>query len=213
MFRTFIYPTGLRYIYAAAFLGCMGFAFGLYLFMQLSFGLAIFLVYFFRNPQRVVLKCSKKQILSPADGVVIKTLDNVKAPAGYEDIDCKWQQVSIFMRVSDVHLNRAPISGIVKKVIYTAGSFKYAAAAQADTDNERLSILIEGDFPLICQQVAGMLARRIICNVNVDEEVNAGQPYGFIQLGSRADLFFPADMKICVKKGDKIKAGLNYIVK
>jgi len=213
MFSTFIYKTGVRYIAVSAFLSLLSavisFSFLAYLFA----GISLFLVWFFRNPQRNILPYSGKQIISPADGVVIKVIKDAVAPAGYEHINQKWQQVSVFMRVYDVHVNRAPISGIVKKVIHTPGNFKYAAADQADTDNERVSVLFEGEITVICQQVAGMLARRILCHVSPNDKIDAGDIYGFIQLGSRADLFFPADLEICVKKGDKVKAGLSYIVK
>lgn len=213
MFGTYIYPTGLRYIYTSLACSVIGFIFGFHVFMELFLALALFLVWFFRNPTRTTLIEKKGDIISPADGVVIKIIDDAVAPVGYEDINQKWKQVSIFMRVSDVHVNRAPISGVIRKVMFTPGQFKYAAAAQADTDNERLSILIEGDFKVICQQVAGMLARRILCNVTEGEKVAAGDLYGFIQLGSRADIWFPADLNVCVKKGDKVKAGLNYIAR
>lgn len=176
----------------------------------LSFGL----IWFFRNPERKIVEYSDNTILSPADGQVLKIVQNAKAPDGYEDILQAWTQISIFMRVYDVHVNRAPIAGGVIRKIYTPGQFKYAAAKQADTDNERLSIMIAGDkFNVICQQVAGMLARRIICDVEPGDRVDIGDVYGLIQVGSRLDLWIPSNLPIEVKEGQIVKAGLTIIVK
>lgn len=169
----------------------------------------LFLCWFFRNPYRVV--SSTGLILSPADGKVIRIRKHATPPHGYEDLDIAWQQVSIFMRVTDVHINRIPISGKVTRHICKDGRFRYAAAHQSDLHNQRVSILIEGECKVICQQVAGMLARRIVCKPQVDDHVHKGAVYGMIQIGSRADLFIPNHLELKVKLGDRLYAGTSII--
>lgn len=212
MFGTFVYHTGLKYIYATLFIGIISFKFSIVAGITLLL-LSLGLVLFFRHPYRAVPYIEDKQIISPADGVVLKIVENAQPPKGYEYIEQTWKQVSIFMRVSDVHINRYPITGTVKQVHRVKGLFKYAAADTADIDNERVNILIEGKITVICQQVAGMLARRIICRADVNDAAVAGNEYGMIQLGSRADLFIPNDLVVDVKVGQTVYAGLTFIVK
>lgn len=207
------YYTGVKYILYICAFTLASYITGWVKIASIGLCVVVLLLCFFRNPIRKTLPVGPKQILSPADGVVIKIVQNAQLPKGYEDFEQGgWQQVSIFMGVHDVHINRAPISGKVVRKIHTLGSFKYAKADQADVDNERLSIAIEDGFLMICQQVAGMLARRIICHAKEGDHVQGGAIYGIIQLGSRADLFFPGSLKAQVKIGQKVRAGLDYIV-
>lgn len=208
-----IYYTGIKHILLALSLAFIGFIKGLNVIMIIGLAMALFLTFFFRNPKRIPLIATDKQIISPADGVVIKILKDVQLPVQFNDLEGQWQQVSIFMGVHDVHINRSPINGVVRKCVAIKGSFKYARADQADSDNERVAILIENSsMGVVCQQVAGMLARRIICHIKEGDLLKAGSIYGIIQLGSRADLFIPNDLKVCVQKGQKVKAGLDFIV-
>ena len=214
MFITGIHKNGQTYVLLSLILAlCTQFFVGIYMSLPLWF-IGFFVIWFFRNPDRQIIVYSDNTILSPADGEVLKVVENAIPPAGYEDIQSNWTQISIFMRVYDVHVNRAPITGTILRKIYTPGKFKYAAAIQADTDNERLSILIAGRyFNVICQQVAGMLARRIICDVESEDIVNAGDVYGLIQIGSRADLWIPSHLAVEVKPGQIVKAGISVIVR
>lgn len=210
----YIYPTGLRYLGTLLFSVLIAHNYYLRLVLMAIF---LFILWFFRNPTRFTQTTNiniDESIISPADGKIIKIEKNVLPPQHYRHLSLAWQQVSIFMRVTDVHVNRMPITGQIIAKHHDKGTFKYAAANQADTDNERLSILIQGNkLTIICQQVAGMLARRIICNPNIDDILTLGQSYGIIQLGSRVDLFLPNDLKINVQVGDRVYAGLTWIVK
>ncbi|PLX16193.1 MAG: phosphatidylserine decarboxylase family protein [Candidatus Muiribacterium halophilum] len=168
--------------------------------------LSIFSLYFFRNPIRN-RDYEKNEIISPADGKVVKidTLDD-------NDIGSSCIRVCIFMNVFNVHINRNPIGGIVKKVEYSPGKFLNASYDNASFENERNSVLIEnGSKKLKVVQIAGLIARRIRCFVSEGSEIVIGDYLGLIQFGSRLDVYMPKNTLIKVKKGDKVKAGLDTI--
>ena len=214
IFLFYSHKTGRHYIFLTlALSGIMEYLHienGASFFIFLSFILCAF----FRNPSRSVPVLNNKEIISPADGQVIKIEENADVPEYYKNIDQKWTKISIFMRVYDVHINRAPVSGKIIDKNYTKGKFGYAKGNLADVDNERLSILIKSELGyVISQQVAGMLARRIKCFNNKEDILEAGEIYGIIQIGSRLDLFIPSHLKITVRKNQIVKAGLSYITR
>ena len=175
-------------------------------------GLVITLCFcgFFRDPDRVVPN-QPEAIVSPADGKVISVSDVSNTP--YYQGRCK--KVSIFMSVFNVHVNRIPFSGSVKKVNYHPGKFFAANLDKASLQNEHNAVYLDtGDARRLCVvQVAGLIARRIICKVQAGDEVRKGQRYGIICFGSRLDLYLPDNSEIKVAIGDKVKAGSSIVGK
>lgn len=197
---------------------------------------------FFRNPNRIVTEINPNEVLSPADGVVLDITYDVALPVGFQDLAglshshndishnnhmhnhshstsdwTKVTKISIFMRVSDVHVNRAPIAGKVLRKMSFSGEFMYAAAEQADRVNERVGLWIKGlkgsKAEVIVFQIAGMLAKRVLCHANQEDILTPGEIYGVIQFGSRADIYFPNNITPLVTKGQVLKAGLDIIAR
>lgn len=170
--------------------------------------LFLLIVYFFRSPKRD-MNHSHDYIISPADGKIV-VIEEVTANEFLTD---KRIQVSIFMSPLNVHCNRYPYSGIVRYVKYHSGSYFVAWHPKSSEENERTTVVIEdakNRFILI-RQIAGALARRIICNATLNESVVQGQELGFIKFGSRVDLLLPPDIKLNVKLGQAVKAGKTII--
>jgi phosphatidylserine decarboxylase len=153
--------------------------------------LTVFCFYFFRNPVRVTPK-GDSLVISPADGVV-QMVGKVVPPMELELGEKPLTRISIFMSVFNVHVNRAPVSGRVVKTVYHEGAFVNASLDKASEKNERQSIVIEhkNGKSIGCVQIAGLIARRILCNVHYDTEVEAGEIYGLIRFGSRLDVYLP----------------------
>jgi phosphatidylserine decarboxylase len=163
----------------------------------------IFVLQFFRDPQRVMPE-GKGLVLCPADGRVI-VVGEVNDPyrGGARSL-----KVSIFMNVFNVHSQRAPVDGVITKVAYSKGLFVNAAFDKASSDNERNALVIRMDDgrEISCVQVAGLIARRILCYVHQGDRLQAGQRYGFIRFGSRVDVYLPPTARPKVAIGDKVKA-------
>ena len=158
--------------------------------------LTAFVIFFFRDPDRT-FEGTERQIASPADGKVV----SVRQENGQEAI-------SIFLSVFDVHINRAPISGNVTAVDYYKGKFLLAFDERASGENERNSITMEGQGHQIrFVQIAGLIARRIVCWSKPGENLAVGDRIGLIKFGSRVDVFLPAGSKIYVKRGDRVVGG------
>lgn len=166
--------------------------------------LTVFIVCFFRNPERYFEEV-EKIIISPADGKVIK-IENVEVDG---TISGKFIKISIFMNVFNVHVNRAPYEGKIEAINYHEGKFVSAHLDKASLDNERNEVLIrteDGRF-IGAVQIAGLIARRIVCWVSPGMHVKKGERFGLICFGSRVDVYLPEDSKISVKLKDKVKAG------
>ena len=175
--------------------------------------ITFFVVWFFRNPERS-FQDEEKLVISPADGKVIK-IDDVEV-TGTIAIAGKYKKVSIFMNVFSVHVNRAPYSGKIETINYHEGKFFSANLDKASVDNERNEVMIrtEDGRALWAVQIAGLIARRIVCWINVGTAVKKGERFGLIRFGSRVDVYLPEDSKVSVKLGDKVKAGetpLGYL--
>lgn len=168
-----------------------------------------FVVQFFRDPYRPIPQ-QDGIVVSPADGKVIFT-GLVQDPY----MDREALKISVFMNVFSVHSNRAPVTGTVKSITYSAGQFVNAALDKASLDNERNATWFVTDQgqDVVAVQVAGLIARRILCYVNKGDVVKRGQRYGFIRFGSRVDLFLPADFKPAVSLGDSVKSGSSVLGK
>jgi phosphatidylserine decarboxylase len=171
--------------------------------------IAVFVLQFFRDPYRPIPQ-DEGVLTSPADGKVIFT-GEVDDP--YHDR--RAFKISVFMNVFSVHSNRAPVSGTVSGVAYQAGNFVNAALDKASEKNERnaLFITMEDGTEIVSVQVAGLVARRILCYVKEGETLERGQRYGFIRFGSRVDLFLPVGFSPTVSLGDKVSAGSTILGK
>lgn len=170
--------------------------------------LTVFVVFFFRNPVRIPPD-DPQAIVAPADGRVIFIEPLEEAPF----INCSGTKVSIFMSVFNVHVNRMPITGSVHDVIYRPGKFMVASLDKASEQNERNVIVVDGDNGkrLAFAQIAGLIARRIVCYLHVNDHLNVGERIGLIRFGSRVDLYIPTPHAISVKVGDRVKSGETVI--
>jgi phosphatidylserine decarboxylase len=166
-----------------------------------------FIVQFFRDPPRAAPP-DPDAVLSPADGRIVKV---EKARDPYADRDALL--ISVFMNVFNVHSNRSSVDGRISKVQYFPGLFVNADLDKASTDNERNAIVIdvESGRTVTLVQVAGLIARRILCYVKAGDRLERGQRYGFIRFGSRVDLYLPADATPKVAVGDRTTAGLSVV--
>ena len=167
-----------------------------------------FICWFFRDPERE-FSGPENALISPADGRIIR-IDQVKEG---EYVDSPMQKVSIFMNVFNVHVNRIPFSGTVQEVCYTPGRFVNASFDKASEHNERNALAIKTDNGAVYKvvQVAGLIARRIVCKAGKGNSVQKGARYGMISFGSRLDLYLPPDTKIAVSMGRKVRAGTSVI--
>jgi phosphatidylserine decarboxylase len=171
-------------------------------------------IFFFRDPERFV-PLEDNAIISPADGVVTRVEYGAEAPEELGYGKTKFNKISIFLNVFNVHVNRVPLSGEVTKIIYRPGKFLSANAEDASVENERNSVVVKNSngTEIIFVQVAGLVARRIISDLKEGQEVVAGQRYGIIRFGSRADLYFPENVEIKSLLGQTMVGGETIIAK
>ena len=163
--------------------------------------LAVFCLWFFRDPERTIP--SGPVAVSPADGKVVA----IKPEGGQT-------RVSIFLNVFDVHVNRSPIAGKITEVRYKTGKFLVASKEEASTDNEQNFITVEGNgTKIVFSQIAGLIARRIICYKKAGDVVAAGDRVGYIKFGSRVDMFLGPEWTIEVREGQRVSAGSSIIAK
>jgi phosphatidylserine decarboxylase len=169
--------------------------------------LTLWAVYFFRDPPRGVPQ-EEGLLMAPADGLV-QTIAETMPPAELGLGDQALTRVSIFLSVFDVHINRAPCAGSVEVVAYRPGKFLNAAADKASEENERMAIAIRRpDGRLVgCVQIAGWVARRIVCNIKPGQAVAAGERFGHIRFGSRTDLYLPPGARLLVAAGQRMIGG------
>jgi len=169
--------------------------------------LAGFFLFFFRDPDRRS-STDPDVVLSPADGRVLIAGPALAAAAPPGD----WRQVSIFLSPMDVHVNRVPASGRVTRVTFTAGRFLPAYRHDAGSVNERSEIWIDHDGQaIVARQVVGILARRVVCRLNIGATVRAGERYGIMKFGSRMDVFLPVMAELRVNVGDAVRGGETII--
>ena len=164
--------------------------------------IALFVLQFFRDPGRLI-PLNPKAVLSPADGRIVVV---AKAHDPYADREAL--KISVFMNVFNVHSNRAPVDGKIEKVEYFPGKFVNADLDKASIENERNALVIKAanGETVTCVQVAGLIARRILCYVNASDVLARGQRYGFIRFGSRVDVYLPLSARPLVVVGDKVSA-------
>ena len=165
--------------------------------------LAAFFAFFFRDPHRDV-PTDPRLVVSPADGRVMI----VGAPPGGGAPPGQWQQISIFLSPMDVHINRAPIAGRVTRVEYHPGRFLPAYRVDAGEHNEWTEVWFDQNGTIVvCRQIVGILARRIVTRLTAGQSVGVGERFGIMKFGSRIDLFLPLSATIAVKVGDRVVGG------
>ncbi len=168
------------------------------------------LLVFFRNPQRKIATTEDLTVYAPADGKVV-AIEEVEETEYFQE---KKIQVSIFMSVTNVHVNRNPINGTVKYFKYHTGKYLVAWHPKSSTENERTTIVLaNGKHEILLRQIAGMLARRIVNYLKVGDKVIQGEDMGFIKFGSRVDVFLPLDAQMQIQLNQKVKGNQTIIAK
>jgi len=163
--------------------------------------LAAFVCYFFRNPERPIPE-GRNLIVSPADGKVVKV---VRAESGE-------QTISIFLNIFDVHVNRSPIAGELRQLEYRRGRFKAAFDEEASRVNEQNVLTIEGGgIRIVVRQIAGLIARRVVCWKKPGDGLQLGERFGLIRFGSRVDVVLPGQAKVLVRVGDRVRGGSSIL--
>ena len=206
-----IHTEGYKFIVIAAIVTIVLLFFSGFLGL-ISFLLTVWVYYFFRDPERVIIE-DNNFLVSPADGEVVY-VDEVDGPkeAGLENK--KLKKISIFMNVFDCHVNRTPCSGLVEDILYKPGKFLNASLDKASEDNERNYYKIKDPHgnDIVVVQIAGLIARRIVCETNKNQELKQGDRIGMIRFGSRADVYYE-NYEPLVKVGQKTISGETLIAK
>jgi phosphatidylserine decarboxylase len=205
---------GLLFIAIAAVIAAGGFAFainrrswGLWLAAFVLLLLALWVAYFFRDPERTGER-GPSLVVSPADGKLIM-ITEVDEPTFVQG---RATRLSIFMNVFNVHVNRYPVDGVVRYVYYNEGKFFNAATEKSSLENEQMSVGIDaGRYRILVRQIAGLIARRIVTYSKVGETVKQGDRMGIIRFGSRVDVFMPINSTLRAKVGDITVAGVTIL--
>lgn len=201
------------YIFAAApiLLGALAFAFGRELLLWQVAGavflfLGAFILYFFRDPNRET-PADPSAVVSPADGRVLVVADEMlDGRAG--------RRISIFLAIWNVHVNRSPLAGRISRIDYRPGRFHMAMKSEASVENEQNVIYLQtARGEIVCKQIAGMIARRVVLWKKSGEEVGRGERIGIVRFGSRMDVWLPRDAEIVVKPGDHVAGGSSILAR
>jgi phosphatidylserine decarboxylase len=196
---------GLVYIAIPAIIAAILFGLGHWAFAIPFVVVCAFMIYFFRDPHRLP-PSEPDVVVAPADGRVTRVA-SLGSEAGNSPT-----VVSIFLSPFDVHINRSPIAGRVTDVSYTRGKFLMATNERASLVNEQNALTIEGEkVTLVCKQIAGILARRIVCWKHKNDQVTRGERIGLIKFSSRTDVVLPANVKVTVTEGMKVQGGTTII--
>jgi phosphatidylserine decarboxylase len=167
--------------------------------------LAAFMAFFFRDPRRAA-PTDSSLVVSPADGRVTRI--ELLSPAEPQSP----MVVSIFLSPLDVHINRAPVAGTITNVSYTRGKFLMATKEEASLVNEQNALTIRGErVTVVCKQIAGILARRIVCWKHAGDELKLGERFGLIKFSSRTDLILPPEVEVTVQEGTRVRGGVTVI--
>lgn len=193
----------IPYIVVPLLLSLAATAFGLWYIGLLFFLIALFMAYFFRDPKRVP-PSDPDVVVSPADGRVTRIESAAEADAP--------TLISIFLSPLDVHINRSPIPGRIVDVVYSPGKFVMATKEEASLVNEQNALTIQGDkITVVCKQIAGILARRVVCWKGKGDQLKLGERFGMIKFSSRTDVLLPANVKVTVSVGDRVRGGITVI--
>ena len=204
-----LHPEGYKFIVIAVVLMIILYNFSSFLGL-VGLVLSIWVYYFFRDPERVVIE-DDNYLVSPADGEVIK-VEEVDGPKELGLENKRFNKISIFMNVFDCHVNRTPCKGQIEEILYKPGKFFNASLDKASEDNERNYYKIKDVHgnEIIVVQIAGLIARRIICESNKNQELAQGERIGMIRFGSRVDIYFK-NKNILAKQGQNVVAGESLI--
>jgi len=190
----------IPYILVPAILGVAAAALGYWYVSAILFIVALFMAFFFRHPKRVP-PSDPDVVVSPADGRVTRI--EPQSPGTV---------VSIFLSPLDVHINRSPIPGRIVDMLYSRGKFLIATNEQASLVNEQNALTIEGEkITVVCKQIAGILARRIVVWKRAGDYLGLGEPFGMIKFSSRTDIWLPENVRVTVKVGDRVRGGITVI--
>ena len=206
-----IHTEGYKFIVISIFITIVLFTFSFFL-GTIGLLLSVWVYYFFRDPERVIIE-DDNYLVSPADGEIIK-VEEVDGPKEISLENRRFNKISIFMNVFDCHVNRSPCSGIVQEILYKPGKFLNASFDKASEDNERNYYKIKdmhGNI-IILVQIAGLIARRIVCETNNGQELKQGDRVGMIRFGSRADVYYE-NYEPLVKVGQKTISGETLLAK
>ena len=202
-----IAPDGYPFIVVFALITILVYIFGKPWMAVLPLTATLFMVLFFRDPDRTIPE-DKGVFVSPADGKVILIKDVYEK----DYLKAGSKEISIFMSIFNVHVNRAPCDGNVLFIQHSPGKFLVAHQDAASMENENTVMVLEGkNGKILVRQVAGFLARRIVCKVKAGDALRRGERYGMIKFGSRLDVYLPKDTEIMVRLGDKVKAGQTVL--
>ena len=195
-----IVKESIPYIVVPVLLAVAAAALGFWYVAGIFFLVALFMAFFFRDPKRVP-PSDPDVVVSPADGKVTR-VDAVESGT----------VVSIFLSPFDVHINRSPISGKIVNVLYSPGKFLMATNEKASLVNEQNALTIQGEkITVVCKQIAGILARRIVCWKATGDSLGLGERFGMIKFSSRTDLLLPANVRVTVKEGERVRGGITVI--
>ena len=206
-----IHAEGYKFLVIAAIITLVLYTFSNFLGL-IGFVLTIWVYYFFRDPERVIIE-NENYLVSPADGEVIK-VEEVDGPKELGLENKRFNKISIFMNVFDCHVNRTPCAGKIEEILYKPGKFLNASLDKASEDNERnyYNIKDHQNNNVIVVQIAGLIARRIVCESNKDQELKQGDRIGMIRFGSRADVYYE-NYEPLVKVGQKAISGETLLAK
>jgi phosphatidylserine decarboxylase len=207
-----IAPEGWPFILASlvltAILWFVDVRIGFYSLVFPGISLSLFVIWFFRDPERDI-PSGEGAIVSPADGkvIIVEEVDEERF------LKCRALKISIFMNVFNVHVNRAPATGKIIDIFYNPGKFFNASFDKASLLNEQNALLIEAENGkrFVANQIAGLIARRIVCRVKPGDRLTKGARFGLIRFGSRLDVFLPVDVTVKVKVGEKVSAGSSVL--
>lgn len=198
----FIAKEGIPFVVIPLGIAVLLFALGFWAVSIIFILIAAFMLFFFRDPQRVIPD-GDGLIVSAADGRVTRIEDNEA-----------FKLVSVFLSPLDVHINRSPVGGNIKSISYTKGKKMPATNDNASLLNERNALVIAGkDISVTCTQIAGILARRIVCWPKSGDNLERGQRFGLIKFGSRTDILMPRSVELQVRVGDRVRGGETIIAK
>ena len=190
----------IPYILVPLVVGIAAAALGYWYVSAILFIVALFMAYFFRHPKRVP-PSDPDVVVSPADGRVTRI--EPQSPGTV---------ISIFLSPLDVHINRSPIPGRIVDMLYSRGKFLIATNEQASLVNEQNALTIEGEkITVVCKQIAGILARRIVVWKRAGDYLGLGEPFGMIKFSSRTDILLPENVRVTVKEGQRVRGGITII--
>ena len=196
-----IVKESIPYIVVPLLLGAGAAVLGFWWVAAILLLVTLFMAFFFRDPKRVP-PSDPDVVVSPADGKVTRI-----SPAGADST-----VISIFLSPLDVHINRSPITGKIVDVLYSPGKFLMATNEKASLVNEQNALTIQGEkITVVCKQIAGILARRIVCWKAEGDSLSLGERFGMIKFSSRTDVLLPANVRVTVKEGDRVRGGTTVI--